>query len=261
MNGHALAATLLAAAALAAPMPPTKRLAQHIRRTTRPFPALLAMAVSGFLALTAAPTVVLALLIVSGTLVFRLRRLRRERSSRREGEALAAALEVLVGELTVGAHPTSAFAVAGAEAIGPVGRTLRAVATSAQLGADVAAGIRALTASSAVPAYWDRLAVFWKLASGQGLAMSGLIRAAHRDIVDRKRFADRMRAGLSGARATATILASMPALGVLLGQLVGADPVGFLFGGGSGGVLLVVGAALICVGIAWADHIVDGLAA
>jgi tight adherence protein B len=86
------------------------------------------------------------------------------------------------------------------------------------------------------------------------------MRAAHRDIVERQRFADRMHAALAGARATAAILAALPALGVLLGQLIGADPVRFLLGGGVGGVLLGIGVGLICLGVTWADRIVDRLA-
>lgn len=261
MNGNTLAAMLLTAAVLTAPPPPIGRLPRPIRRSAGSLTVLAAASVTGIFILSAAPILVLVLLIASGALVSRLRRLRREQSRRREGEALAGALEVLVGELKVGSHPVSAFAVAGAEAAGPVGRSLRAVATRALLGADVAAGIRAMATSSAVPGYWDRLAVFWTLASEHGLAMSILMRAAHRDILERKRFADRMHAALSGARATAAILASLPALGVLLGQLVGADPVSFLFGGGPGGVVLVVGVILICTGIVWADRIVDRLAA
>jgi tight adherence protein B len=174
---------------------------------------------------------------------------------------MAAALDVLVGELKVGAHPMSAFAVAGAEAVGPVGRSLRAVAIRARLGADVAEGIRGAARSSTIPGYWDRLAVCWQLAAEHGMSMSVLMRAAHRDIVDRQRFADRMHAALAGARATAMILALLPLLGVLLGQLVGADPVGFLLGGGVGGVLLVLGVTLICIGILWANRIVDRMAA
>lgn len=166
-----------------------------------------------------------------------------------------------MGELKVGAHPVSAFATAGAESDGPVSRALRSIATRAQLGADVAQGIRAMAQSSSVPAYWDRLAVFWQLAVEHGLPMSVLMRAAHRDIVDRQRFADRMYAALAGARATAVILASLPALGVLLGQLIGAEPIRFLLGGGLGGVLLIGGVLLVCVGILWADRIVDRLAA
>lgn len=261
MNGNALAAMLLATATLAAPPPPIRRLPRRIRRSAGSSTALAAASVTGILTLSAAPVLVPVFLVMSGALASRLRRLRREQNHRSEGEALAAALEILVGELKVGAHPIAAFAVAGAETAGRVGRSLRAVAIRAQLGADVANGIRAMGASSAVPAYWDRLAVFWTLASQHGLAMSVLMRAAHRDIIERKRFADRMRAALSGARATAAILASLPALGVLLGQLVGADPVGFLLGGGPGGVVLVAGVTLIGIGIVWADRIVDRLGA
>ena len=211
--------------------------------------------------MSASPAVVLVCLIAAGALALRLRRTRRGRTRRREGEAIAVALDVVVGELKVGAHPIAAFAAAGSEAGGAVGCSLRAIATRAQLGADVGEGIRATAELSAVPAYWERLAVFWKLAVEHGLAMSVLMRAAHRDIVERQRFADRMHAALSGARATAMILASLPALGVLLGQLVGADPIGFLLGDGSGGALLTVGVTLICIGIVWADRIVDRLAA
>jgi tight adherence protein B len=85
------------------------------------------------------------------------------------------------------------------------------------------------------------------------------MRAAHRDIVDRQRFADRTHAALAGARATAAILACLPVLGVLLGQLIGARPVRFLFSGGPGGVLLLIGVTLISAGLIWADRIIDRL--
>jgi tight adherence protein B len=259
MTAISVAAVLLAAATLTAAPRPVERLRISRRRIARPAVWLSAAAAIVIAALLAAPSLVLVCLIATGALVSRLHRQRRRLDRRREGEAMAAALEILVGELKVGAHPMSAFAVAGAESAGPVGRSLRAVAIRARLGADVAEGIRGAAVSSAVPGYWDRLAVCWQLAAEHGLAMSVLMRAAHRDIVDRQLFADRTHAALAGARATATILALLPALGVLLGQLVGANPVGFLLGGGTGGVLLVIGATLICAGVLWADGIVDRL--
>lgn len=172
---------------------------------------------------------------------------------------LAAALETLAGELRVGAHPVRAFASAAAESDGSIGSALRAVAARAGLGADVGAGLRGLAGSTSVPAQWDRLAVCWQLAADHGLAMAALIRTAQRDIVERQRFAARVEAGLAGARATAAILAGLPLLGVFLGELIGAHPVRFLFGGGAGGWLLVAGTALICAGLAWADRITDRL--
>jgi tight adherence protein B len=152
-----------------------------------------------------------------------------------------------------------AFAIAAEESDGPIGTALRAVAARAELGADVGAGLRALAGSTSVPAQWERLAVCWQLAADHGLAMAALIRAAQRDIVERQRFAARVEAGLAGARATAGILAGLPLLGVLLGELIGAHPVRFLLGGGAGGWLLVAGTILICAGLVWADRITDRL--
>ena len=134
------------------------------------------------------------------------------------------------------------------------------VAARAHLGADMVAGLTAVAAQSSVPAYWTRLAVFWELAARHGLPMSVLMRAAHRDIVDRRRFAARIRAALAGARATAAILAMLPLLGVLLGQMIGAHPIGYLCGGGTGGVLLVLGVGLIGAGLIWSDRIIGRLA-
>ena len=95
----------------------------------------------------------------------------------------------------------------------------------------------------------------WQLAQTHGLAIATLMQAAQRDIVERERFHGRVEAGMAGARATATILAGLPVLGVLLGHAIGADPLSFLLSGGPGGWLLVVGSALICCGLQWSDRI------
>ncbi len=172
---------------------------------------------------------------------------------------MAAALEILVGELAVGAHPMHAFTAAADESAGRVAEGLRAVAARARLGADVVGGLMAAGTGSAVPAYWCRLAAFWKLAAEHGLPMVALVRAAQRDIVERHRFTERLDAGLAGARATAAILAGLPLLGVALGELVGARPVAFLLGGAPGGYLLIVGTALAAAGMAWSDRIIGRL--
>ena len=62
---------------------------------------------------------------------------------------------------------------------------------------------------------------------------------------------------MAGARATATILAGLPVLSVLMGQLIGARPMAFLLGGQLGGWLLVVGLTLVCGGLLWSDRITD----
>lgn len=263
MSAHQLAAALLASAVLVAPAPAVRRIPMTRRPDHLPAVALTATAAAAVAAVLAvlAPLPLLVLCLFSGLFIgARVRRRRRQHRCRREGQVMAAALEVLVGELRVGAHPLAAFTAAAAESVDDTARALRAVAGRAQLGADVAEGMRTVALTSPVPHHWTRLAVFWDLATQHGLALATLMWAAHRDIVERQRFADRMQAALAGARATTAILAALPALGVLLGQLIGADPVRFLLGGGLGGALLAIGVGLICVGVAWADRIVDRLA-
>jgi tight adherence protein B len=173
---------------------------------------------------------------------------------------LETAIDVLVGELRVGAHPARAFSVAAGETDGPVADSCREVAARAWLGADVTAGLRSVAKTSSLAAQWDRLAVCWQLGCEHGLAISTLMRAAQRDITERQQFSGRVTSAMAGARATAAILASLPLLSMLLGQLIGAHPVAFLLGGRPGGWLLVIGVTLVCSGLLWADRIIDRVA-
>lgn len=200
-------------------------------------------------------TVIAAAAIIGATVVFRRRRQLGERRREAESIALQAALDVFVGELRVGAHPVAAFDVAATEVDDSVAASLRAVAARARLGADVAAGLNSVARRSSLPAHWERLAVYWQLAQNHGLAIGALMQAAQRDIVERERFSARVNSGMAGARTTAAVLAGLPVLGVGLGQLIGADPVGFLLSRGAGGWLLVVGVTLACVGLLWSDRI------
>lgn len=198
---------------------------------------------------------VLAVTIVGATVLLRRRQSGARRRRGAESTALQSALEVLVGELRVGAHPVAAFDIAAAEIAGPVADSLRAVSARARLGADVGEGLRCVAQGSLVPAHWERLAVCWQLAETYGLAIGTLMHTAHRDIVERERFSMRAEAGMAGARTTAAVLAGLPVLGIGLGQLIGADPLTFLFSAGAGGWLLVIGVTLKCAGLLWTDRI------
>ena len=253
------AAIGLALALLIAPGSPRRRLVPR-RAPIRPPHSVLVVAGLVFmiaLAFVVPISVVVAFTIVVATLVARHRR--SSLSARRvaESAALQGALAVLVGELRVGAHPIAAFEAAASEVDGPVATSLSGVAARARLGADVGAGLRDVAAQSMLPTQWDRLAVCWQLAHAHGLAIATLMHTAQRDIVERDRYASRVRAGMAGARATAVILAGLPLLGVGLGELIGANPVRFLLSGGVGGWLLVVGVTLACCGLAWSDRITE----
>jgi tight adherence protein B len=198
---------------------------------------------------------VAAMAIVGGTVEIRRRSRQRRRARTAEAEALRGALDILVGELGVGAHPVAAFAVAADDTDGVVATALQAIAARARLGADVAAGMLSVARYSSLPQQWERLAVCWQLAQTHGLAIGTLMQTAQRDLVERQRFSARVDAGMAGARATAAVLAGLPAVGVGLGQLIGAAPLTFLLSGGFGGWLLVTGVLLACAGLLWCDRI------
>jgi tight adherence protein B len=266
MNAVTVAALLLSLALLVFPSSPRRRLVASARVPRRVIvgarsAGCIAACAVVATALVLPPTAVLAVAVVGATASLRYRRRRRIHRATDEGRTLESALDVLVGELRVGSHPVRAFCVAADETVGAVAVSLRAVAARARLGADVTAGLRAAARSSALPGHWDRLAVCWQLASDHGLAIATLMRAAQRDIAERQRFSARVSSSMAGARATAAILAGLPVLGVLLGQLIGARPLSFLLSGRASGWLLVVGSMLACVGLLWSDRITDRLAA
>ncbi|WP_163728008.1 type II secretion system F family protein [Mycolicibacterium psychrotolerans] len=193
--------------------------------------------------------------VMLGVLMLRRRARRRRRDAVEEAIALQGALDVLVAELRVGAHPVAAMRVAARESGGRVAGSFGAVAARALLGADVAAGLRAEARHSRAPGHWERLAVCWQLAQSHGLAIATLMQAAQRDLGERERFRSRVDAGMAGARATGSVLAGLPLLGVLLGCAIGADPLGFLFSSGPGGWLLCLGTLLVGAGLLWSDRI------
>lgn len=259
MSGAALA---LALALLIAPAP-TRRVplrprapisSRWIRVLALSCPAVTALG----LAVIAPPGTVVAAATVVATVEARRRRRVRKRRSATEAGALQGALDVLVGELRVGAHPAAAFDTAAKEVDGGVSASLRTVAARAVMGADVAAGLRSVAARSALRAHWERLALCWQLAQTHGLAIATLMQTAQRDIVERERFSGQVTAAMAGARTTAAVLAGLPVLGIGLGQLIGADPLGFLCSGG-GQWVLAIGVALACAGLAWSDRITDGV--
>ncbi|MGW6426939.1 type II secretion system F family protein [Nocardia sp. NPDC055053] len=195
----------------------------------------------------------LAALMVGVTVAVRNRRGRGERARRAECGHLLAGLEAVVGELRVGAHPSAAAEAAAAESRGEAARVLGISAGRSRLGGSGADGW--LHPDSIVAEELSRIAVAWRVAEEHGLALAELLAAARTDLLGRIRFRDRTEAALAGARASATVLAGLPLVGIGLGQLMGAAPLTVLFGSPAGELLLPLGAALACCGLLWTDVI------
>ncbi|MFE3546593.1 hypothetical protein ACFXK0_26825 [Nocardia sp. NPDC059177] len=195
----------------------------------------------------------LAALMVGVTFAVRRRRGRGDRSRRQECGYLLAGLEAVVGELRVGAHPSAAAESAAGESRGEAARVLAISAGRSRLGGSGADGW--VHPDSIVAEELSRIGVAWRVAEDHGLALAELLSAARADLLGRIRFRDRTEAALAGARASATVLAALPLVGIALGQLMGAAPLSILFGSPAGELLLPLGAALACCGLLWTDVI------
>lgn len=170
-------------------------------------------------------------------------------------DQLADALGRITDELRSGSHP--AAALDGLEADGPRATALLAsAAVAARLGDGIPAALRRTAAEHGdVGADLHRLAAAWGLSERHGIPLADLLAGVQSDIRWRARFGRSVLAELAGPRATAAVLTGLPALGLGLGQLIGADPLGVLRGGMLGQALLVLGVALAVAGSAWTERI------
>lgn len=252
------------------PEPHRRGMRAHIvtaRRSwaTRRYGLVLLAPAAGIGALLAGPGGSLAAAILAGTVTTRWRAGQDRRAAATAATGLSDVLGVLVAELRAGAHPGDALkAAAGTPAadrspgVPPdVLRALAAAAATASLGGNVPAVLRS-AGPAPLRSWWDRLADAWSLADRYGIPLADLLDAVRSDTAHRVRFATEVQARLAGPRASASVLAGLPLLGLALGQAVGAAPVRVLCQTPVGQVLLVIGTGLACAGVQWSARLVSG---
>lgn len=185
------------------------------------------------------------------------RRPHRDRDRDRERARAMEACAVLSAELRAGRSPAHALAAAAGAASGPTARVLGSAASAAALGGDVPSALTAPAAQAvAVPALLRGLAACWTLCSttGSGLATAvERLEQAERDAAARRREID---VELAGPRATARLLALLPALGLAMSAGLGAAPLHVLLGTTVGRISLALGVALELVGLRWTSRLV-----
>lgn len=247
-----IAALLVAGAAALAEPAPARRVAERGReRASRHIPVTAACAAAGAVVLGRV-TLAVAGAMAGATAIHMLRARRAASAERRRKAAAAAYLGAVSTNLQAGATLPDALARAGEQ----VGETqVRAdamrIAHQARTGARLEPRVPEL----------ERLAVLWTLSVSRGVPLAKLIAALRDDIDHANRHRDATRAALAGPQTTAAVLAALPVAGVLMGTAMGASPLAFLTGGGLGGVLLVVGTALVCAGVLVSGRIIQGAGA
>lgn len=172
---------------------------------------------------------------------------RRPRGS--EERALAQACELLAADLRAGLTPGAALARAAAD-----WPALHPVAAAADLGADVPSALRSCAATTDLPGL-AVVAGYWQVAVASGGAMAPGLALVARRLRQAEAVRRVVSSELSSARATARLLAALPAVGLVMGSGVGGAPVRFLLLTPAGWVCLAVGLLLEACGLWWIGRI------
>ncbi|MEG8276624.1 type II secretion system F family protein [Streptomyces sp. AHA2] len=178
------------------------------------------------------------------------------RARERRADEVIALCSALAGEVRAGRQPGEAL-LRGARECGGLAEAQATVLAAARFGGDVPEALA--TAAGQPGAEGLRgLAACWRVAVDQGAGLAaGLDRLAAALRAERDQRSE-LSAQLAGARATAVMLAGLPALGLLIGTALGADPLHVLLHTPAGLGCLVVGGALEGLGLWWVSRIVRG---
>ncbi|WP_079146335.1 type II secretion system F family protein [Streptomyces lydicus] len=194
--------------------------------------------------------------LASPVALFLVRRWLAARGAERARDRRAAEVITLcagvAGELRAGRQPVQALAAVRLPGLGAAGS---AVVAAARYGGDVPQALRAAARLPGAEGLTG-MAACWQVAVEGGAALaSGLERIAAGLRAQRDQ-RDELRAQLAGPRATALMLALLPAGGLLMGSALGADPLRVLLHTSAGWACLVAGGLLEWGGVVWTTHIV-----
>ncbi|MEI4272573.1 pilus assembly protein TadB [Klenkia sp. LSe6-5] len=281
-----MSGALLCLAAAVLCWPPVTVLAR-LRVPARPargevtVPAALAVAVGGVGAVVSTPVVG----ALAGTVTALALRAWRARQRALDGQAqvraLAEALGVLAAELRAGRPLAAATGTAVASCPHPgAARALRPVLAGAAVpggaapggaepGGAVKGGARQVRGpggpagelAGELPAEartaLDRVVTAAAVSARTGCSLAAVVTVAEDDLRARLRTRAELGAALSGPRASATVLAGLPVLGLAMGAGIGADPWSVLTTTPVGTVLLVVGVGLEAAGLLWSGRLAE----
>jgi tight adherence protein B len=149
------------------------------------------------------------------------------------------ALSALAAELRAGQPPVLALQRTGQQ-VWP-----HAIA-AAQLGGDCTAALRQ---DAHTYPQLQGLAACWEIATRTGSGMAITVQRLAESARATQETRVQLAAQLAGPKATARMLAALPLIGILLGHMLGADPVSWLLGSAFGLIALML--AVLFTGIGW----------
>ena len=187
--------------------------------------------------------------VLLGTSAWLARRTHSDRLRARSRVDTARTTKTLALLLQAGQIPTRALndAASDCAALMPVARTGR-------LGGDVAAAFNELGAQPGAGGY-RRVSAAWYVSERTGAPIALVLGRVAENLRRERHLAAVVSAELAAARASGRIMALLPFIAIGLGSMVGADPLGFLFGSWLGQVAFLSGTVLVAGGVLWTERI------
>jgi tight adherence protein B len=184
------------------------------------------------------------------------RRSRRARHLRETHAGVVDICRAMAAELRAGRPVPEAFGAAARAGPPPlVARLQPAIAVGRRGDSAELADVVSVVAASPGCTGLSRVVACWRVAATSGAALAPAVDRVADALQDDIELRRDVTSTLAGPRATAHLLAGLPAVGLLLGTAIGADPVGFLLGSGPGIGCLLAAVALDSAGLAWARRI------
>ncbi|GII01571.1 type II secretion system F family protein [Planobispora takensis] len=163
--------------------------------------------------------------------------------------------QVLAAELAAGRTAGEALSRAVSSMEFPDPMVMRPVIAVARDGGDVSEALLAAAPERGGEGL-QRLAACWRAAATVGGGFSALVDRVAASLREAEAHRRDVAAQLAGPRATARLLAGLPALGLLMATGLGMRPLDFLLGGPAGAACLIVGVALDGCGLWWTRFLV-----
>lgn len=193
-----------------------------------------------------------AAVMVGATALWRWRAARRRTTSRQRAAAVTELVLVLAAALRSGLPAATALghAVEELPAVAPAARAARQAA-------DVPQALRSAVRGPGDEGL-ERLAMVWQVADATGAPLADVLDRLSALEREERELRREVLAGVSPARATALLMALLPAFGLVLGSGMGDEPAWRLMTlhplvAGA----VAIGAALACAGMLWIDRIAD----
>lgn len=163
------------------------------------------------------------------------------------------ALRALAAELASGSTPITALErAAGEPPLWP-----RALA-AAHFGESVDSGLRHdAKENPKLSPQLRQLAACWSVGVTHGAGLASSIDRLSLSVQSQFELRAVLRSELAAPRATSRMLSLLPIVGISLGYLLGADPIGWFLGSAIGAVVLTAAIGLTVIGVLWSRRIVQ----